>query len=87
MRRDGLGLAGALEEEQLGEDGDGLEEDGEGPQELGEGEPVVEEEGKECAGAQEVFDAERVYRRVVCWPTWRRRQQRGKGEERYGWKS
>ena len=44
MRRDGLRLAGTLEEEQLGKDGDSLEEDGEGPQKLGDREPVVEEE-------------------------------------------
>ena len=58
---DGLRFAGPLEEEELREDGHGLEEDGEGPQEFGEGEPVVEDEGQEDAGAEEVFDAERVY--------------------------
>ena len=68
MRRDGLRLAGTLEEEQLGKDGDSLEEDGEGPQKLGDREPVVEEECEDHAGADQVFDAERVYRGVVCWP-------------------
>ena len=68
MRGDGLRLAGTLEEEQLGKDGDSLEEDGEGPQKLGDREPVVEEECEDHAGADQVFDAERVYRGVVCWP-------------------
>lgn len=69
MRSDSFGLACALEEEQLRQDGDGLKEDGEGPQELGEGEPVVENEREERAGSQEVFRSERVYRRVMRWPT------------------
>ena len=68
MRRDGLRLAGTLEEEQLGKDGDSLEEDGEGPQKLGDREPVVEEQRKDHARADEVLDAECVDGGVVCWP-------------------
>ena len=77
MCRDGLRLAGALEEEQLGKDGDGLEEDGEGPQEFGDGEPVVEEEREDDARAHQVFDAERIYRGVVCWTAHDGKEGRG----------
>ena len=68
VRGDRLGLAGALEHEELGEDRDGLEEDRERPEDLGDREAVVEEQREDRARAQEVLDAERVYRRVVCWP-------------------
>ena len=34
MRCYGFGFAGALEHEELGEDGDGFEPDGEGPEDL-----------------------------------------------------
>ena len=68
VRGDRLGFACALEHEQLRKDGHGLEEDGERPKQLREREPVVEEECEDHAGADQVFDAERVYRGVVCWP-------------------
>ena len=37
----GFGFAGALEHEELGEDGDGFEPDGEGPEDLDGGEGLV----------------------------------------------
>lgn len=67
MRSDRLGLAHPLEHEQLREDRYGLEEDGERPQELGDDEGVVEEEREHHARRDDVFNAERVYRGVVCW--------------------
>jgi hypothetical protein len=66
---DGLCFARALEDEELREDGDGLEEDGEGPEDLCDGVGVVEEEPEEECGADEVLDAEGVDGRVVCWST------------------
>ena len=68
MGSDCLCLSSPLQHEELGQDGDGLEEDGEGPEDLGEVEVVVEDEAEDDAGAQQVFDAERVNGRVVCWP-------------------
>ena len=60
MRRDGLCFARALEDEELGEDSDGLEEDGEGPEDLCDGVGVVEEDSKEERRADEILDAEGV---------------------------
>ena len=51
VRGDRLGLAGALEHEELGEDRDGLEEDRERPEDLGDREAVVEEQREDCARA------------------------------------
>lgn len=60
MRRDSLCLPCSLKHEELGEDGDGLQEDGERPENFCEGELVVEDEGKDKAGANEVFNAEGI---------------------------
>lgn len=57
---DGLGLAGALQHEELGQDRDGLEPDGEGPEDLEEAVVVGEEQGHDGGAAEEVLDAERV---------------------------
>ena len=51
VRGDRLGLAGALEHEELGEDRDGLEEDRERPEDLGDREAVVEEQREDRARA------------------------------------
>lgn len=61
----GLDLASALNEEELGENGDGLEVDGEGPEELVDGEIVVEEKRKNGRGNDEKEHAERVVLFVV----------------------
>jgi len=55
-----LSLACALKHEELGEDSNGLKPDGKGPQDLGEGESVVENEGEDEAGSEEVFNFECV---------------------------
>jgi len=68
VRRDRFCFAGALEDEELREDGDGLEEDGEGPEDLCQAEGVVEEDPEEERGAEEVLDAEGVDGRVMRWP-------------------
>ena len=68
VRGNRLGFACALEHEQLRKDGHGLEEDGERPKQLREREPVVEEQRKDHARADEVLDAECVDGGVVCWP-------------------
>jgi len=60
VRRDGFCFACALEDEELGEDGDGLEEDGEGPEDFCEGVRIVEDESENKCGAGEVLDAEGV---------------------------
>lgn len=60
VRCDGIGLAGALQHEELREDGDGLEPDGEGPQHLGELVAVGEENGEDGAAAEEVLNFEGV---------------------------
>ncbi len=65
MRRDGIGLAGTLQHEELGEDGDGFEPDGEGPQHLGELVAVGEEDGEDGAAAEEVLDFKGVNVGVV----------------------
>lgn len=60
VRRDGLGLAGALQHEELREDGDGLEPDGEGPEDLGGAVRVGEEDGEHGGAGEEVLHAECV---------------------------
>jgi hypothetical protein len=68
VRRDCFCFACALEDEELGEDGNGFEEDGEGPGYFCDGVGVVEEESEDEGGADEVLDTEGVDGRVVCWP-------------------
>jgi hypothetical protein len=68
VRRDRFCFAGALEDEELGEDGNGLEEDGERPEDLYDGGGIVEEDSEEECGADEVLDAEGVDGRVICRP-------------------
>ena len=65
MRRDGLRLARALEHEKLGEDSNSLQPNGERPENLGEPEGIVEDERKDDAWREEVFDAESVNGRVM----------------------
>jgi hypothetical protein len=77
VRRDRFCFAGALEDEELREDGDGLEEDGEGPEDLCQVEGVVEEDPEEERGAEEVLDAEGVDGRVMRWPVALRGVERG----------
>lgn len=60
MGRDGLGLAGALQHEELGQDGDGFEPDGERPQDFGEGVFVGEDDGEDGGASEEVLDFEGV---------------------------
>ena len=60
VRRDGLGLSGALQHEELRQDGHRLQPDGEGPHDLGDGVLVGEEDGEDGGAAQEVLDAEGV---------------------------
>jgi len=67
MCRNRLRLSSALEHEQLWEDCDGLKPDGEGPEDLGEVELVVEYEGEDKAGCEEIFDFEGVNGRVMRW--------------------
>lgn len=57
---DGLGLAGALEHEELGQDGDGLEPDGKGPENLQGGVLGGEEDGEDGGAGEEVLDAKGV---------------------------
>lgn len=66
MCRNGLRLARALEHKQLGEDSNSLQPDGERPKNFGELEAVVEDERKDDARPEEVFDAEGVNGGVVC---------------------
>jgi hypothetical protein len=68
VRCDGLCFARALEDEELWEDGDGLEEDGEGPKDLCDGVRVVEEDSEEECGGDEELDAEGIDGGVMCWP-------------------
>ena len=65
VRRDGLGLASALEHEELGQDGDRLEPDGEGPEDLPRVVVVREQDGQDGGAAQEVLDPEGVEVAVV----------------------
>jgi hypothetical protein len=67
VRRDRFCFAGALEDEKLREDGDGLEEDGESPKDLCDGVGIVEDDSEEECGEEEVLDAEGVDGRVICW--------------------
>jgi hypothetical protein len=57
---DGLGLASALEHEELGEDGDGFEPDGKGPEDLVEGVLLGPDDGKDGGSTEEVVDLEGV---------------------------
>jgi len=68
VRRDGFGFTGALEDEELWEDGDGLEEDGKGPEDFCDRVRVVEDDPEKKCGADEVLDAEGVDRGVIRWP-------------------
>ena len=67
MRRDGLSFTRALQEKQLRKDGDRLEENGERPRDLCECEAIVEDEGEQEGGSDQVLDFECVDRGVVCW--------------------
>lgn len=60
VRCDGIGLAGPLQHEELGENGDRFEPDGEGPKHLGELVAVGEEDGEDGTAAEEVLDFEGV---------------------------
>jgi hypothetical protein len=68
VRRDGFCFAGALEDEELGEDGDGFKEDGERPEDLRYGVGVIEEDSEYECGAEEVLDTEDVDGWVVRRP-------------------
>lgn len=68
MRRDGFCFACALENEELREDGNGLQEDGERPEDFCEGVGVVEEDSEEQCRAKEVLHTEGVDGWVVCRP-------------------
>ena len=67
MSRDRFSLARPLQHKKLRQDSNCLQEDGERPEDLGEGEGVVEYEGQEEAGPDEVFDFECVDAGIVCW--------------------
>lgn len=60
VRGEGLHLAGALEEEELRQDGQRLEVDGEGPQDLEERELGVEHQRQQERRADEEHHAERI---------------------------
>jgi len=60
VRGYGFGFAGALEHEELGEDGDGFEPDGEGPEDFCNLVFVGEENSENGAAAEEVLDFEGV---------------------------
>jgi hypothetical protein len=68
MRRDRLRLACALEHEQLRENSDRLEIYGKGPHDLRQVKVVIEYEGQEETGSEEVRNLERVNGRVVGGP-------------------
>ncbi len=57
---DGLGLAGALQHEELGQDGNGLEPDGKGPEHLHNSVADGEDESHESGAAEEILDLESV---------------------------
>lgn len=57
---DGLGLAGALQHEELGQDGDGFEPDGKGPEYLQQGVADREDDGHDGGTTEEVLDAKCV---------------------------
>lgn len=65
VRRDRFRFASPLEQEQLWENGDGLEIYGKGPHNLHHSETVIEYEGKRETGSKQVLDLERVDGRVV----------------------
>lgn len=77
MRCDCLRLARPLQHEELRENSNRLEEDGERPQNLREAELVVEDEGEDEAGADEVFNLEGINRGVVCWTVSEMEDERG----------
>jgi len=60
VRRDCIGLAGTLQHEELGQDGDRFKPDGKGPQHLGELVAVGEEDREDGAAAEQVLDLEGV---------------------------
>lgn len=60
VRGDSLGFAGALEHEELGQDGNGLEPDAEGPEDL-IGRVLVWKQDGHCSGAaDQILDAEGI---------------------------
>lgn len=65
MSRDRLGATGALQHEELGQDGDALEPDAEGPEHLAGRVLVGEQNSQHGGAAQQVLDAEGVLVRVV----------------------
>lgn len=60
VRRDRLGLARALQHEQLRQDGHALQPDAERPQHLGDLVAVGEEDAQDGGGEEQVLDLERV---------------------------
>jgi len=60
MGGDGLGLAGALEHEELRKNSYRLEPDGEGPQNLGDGVVIGEDDGEDSSSSEEVLYSEGV---------------------------
>lgn len=65
MSRNRLGATGALQHEELGQDGDALEPDAEGPEHLAGRVLVGEQDSQHGGAAQQVLDAEGVLVRVV----------------------
>lgn len=65
MGRDRLRLSGSREHEQLREDGDALEPDGEGPKDLGGDELVIEDQGQDGHGGEQVVQPEGIQRGIV----------------------
>lgn len=57
---DGLGLTGALQHEELGQNSNGLEPDGKGPEHLHDGVADGEDEGHDGGGAEEILDFESI---------------------------
>lgn len=67
MRRDRLCFSRALKHEQLGQNSHRLQPNGKWPQNFRKGELVVEEEGKDEAGSEDIFNLEGVDGRVMRW--------------------
>ena len=67
VRRDRLCFPCTLEHEQLREDSDCLQPDRKWPGNFRKGELVVEEQGKEQAGSEDIFDFEGVNGWIMRW--------------------
>jgi len=74
---DGVGLAGALQHEELRQDGDGLEPDAEGPEDLERRVLVGEEQREHRRAEQQVLHAEGVEGRGLRGLVRRRHQVEG----------